>query len=160
LKVTVRARLAVKLFMVHTVNPGPEVESQPADQPPNVPLGAAVNITMVPLGKLVLQLVAQLRPAGELVTVPVPVPAKVTVRIGPEPVKHVTFAVMEPVTIAPDEDRPPLLLFVVFVAETRVFPQKSPVAVIRPVEVTVTICGVFEVQTTWSVMSLVTGGWI
>jgi hypothetical protein len=106
-----------------------------------------------------LQLFVQLRPAGELVTVPVPVPAKFTARIGPE-AKHTTFAVMLAVTIAPEDDRPPLLLFVFTVAETRVFPQASPVAVISPVELTLTTCGVFEVQMTWFVMSLVTGGWI
>ena len=37
-------------------------------------------------------------------------------------------------------------------------PQESPVALIRPVELTVTMSGVFEPQVTWSVMSLVTGG--
>jgi hypothetical protein len=158
LKVTVRARFAVKLFMVQTVNPGPDIESQPEDQPPNVPLATAVNVTMVPPAKLELQVVVQLRPAGELVTVPLPVPAKFTVRTGP--VEQTTLAVMLLVTMAPDDDSPPLLLFVFTVAEMRVFPQAAPVAVIRPVEFTVTICGVFEVQITWFVMSLVTGGWI
>ena len=43
-------------------------------------------------------------------------------------------------------------------AETSVLPQEPPVAVIVPVESTVTICGVFEFQVTWLVMSLVTGG--
>ena len=62
----------------------PDVESQP-DQPPNVdPLGVAVNVT-VPLVKCALHVVAQLRPEGELVTVPEPAPAKFTVRVGPEP---------------------------------------------------------------------------
>jgi hypothetical protein len=144
--------------MVQTVDPEPEVESQPV-QPPNVPLGTAVNVTMVPLANPALQLLMQISPAGELVTVPLPRPAKFTARIG-EPLKHVTFAVMVPVTIAPDEDKPPLLVFVFTVAEIRVPPQARPVAVIRPVVFTVTICGVFEAQITWLVMSLVTGGWI
>jgi hypothetical protein len=108
--------------MVQTVNPEPEVESQPF-QPPKVPLGTAVNVTIVPLANAALQLLMQLSPAGELVTVPLPGPGKFTARIGAEPVKHVTFAVMVPVTMAPDEDSPPLLLFVFTVAEIRVPPQ-------------------------------------
>ena len=129
----------------------------PPDQPANVePTGVAVRVTEVPLGKLALQLpaeLAQLSPTGELATVPVPVPAKSTVRIGPPPpppvpVKQTTFAVIVPVTIAPDEDRPPTLLFVVTVAETSEPPQKKPVAVNRPVELTVNICVSFEAQVT------------
>jgi hypothetical protein len=49
---------------------------------------------------------------------------------------------------------------VVTVAEIIVPPQDTPVAVISPVEFTVTICGVFELHVTWFVMSLVTGGWM
>jgi len=74
------------------------------------------------------------------------------------PVKQTTFAVIVPVTTAPDEDMPPALLFVVTVAEIMEPPQALPVTVIRPVASTVTICGVFEVHVTWLVMSLVTGG--
>src|SRR5207245_3580176 len=61
--------------------PGPE---QP---PPLQPLkvepaaGAAVSVTAVPLVKLAAQVAPQLMPAGELVTVPLPVPAGVTVRV-------------------------------------------------------------------------------
>ena len=67
---------------------------------------------------------------------------------------------MYPVTIAPDEDTPLPSLFVVAVADTKVPPQAWPVADNRPPELTVNICGVFEVQVTWLVMSLVTGGWM
>jgi hypothetical protein len=126
------------------------------------PFGVAVNVTAVPLVKVPLQVLAHPSPEGELVTIPEPVPAKFTVRFGdpPPPValKHFTFAVMKPVTIAPDEDIFPMLWFVVMVAEIRVLPQERPVAVARPVELTVTMSGVFEVQVTWAVMSLVTGG--
>ena len=86
--------------------------------------------------------------------------ATVTAGLGPWPVKQMTLAVILPVTIAPEEDRSPILLFVVMVAETRAFPHARPVAVNRPVELTVTISGVFEVQVTWVVMSFVTGGCI
>jgi hypothetical protein len=44
-----------------------------------LPAGAAVKVTMAPLVNDVEQTVPQLMPAGELVTVPVPVPALVTV---------------------------------------------------------------------------------
>ena len=55
---------------------------------------------MVPVGKVVVQLPAQLSPMGELVTVPLPVPGKLTDKVAevppppPEPVKHTTFPVM------------------------------------------------------------------
>jgi hypothetical protein len=75
-------------------------------------------------------------------------------------VKQTTFAVIDPVTMAPDEDSPPALLFVVTVAETREPPQAKPVAVSSPVELTENICVSFEAQVTLFVMSLVTGGWI
>jgi hypothetical protein len=108
----------------------------PPLHPPNeeVPTGVAVRVTGVPLAKLALHVpwvLAQLMPRGELVTVPEPLPAKLTVRIGdppPEPVlaKQTTFAVVDPVTMAPDEDGPPALLFVVTVAETREPHTRSP----------------------------------
>jgi hypothetical protein len=44
--------------------------------------GVAVNCTTVPLEKFALQVCPQLMPEGELVTVPVPVPARATVRGG------------------------------------------------------------------------------
>src|SRR5207245_6577693 len=59
----------------------------PAQPPPLQPVkvepaaGAAVRVTAVPLGKLAAQVAPQLMPAGELVTVPLPVPDGVTVRV-------------------------------------------------------------------------------
>ena len=140
----------------------------PPLHPPNgeLPTGVAVRVTGVPLAKLALHVpwvLAQLIPRGELVTVPEPLPAKLTVRIGdPEPVlvKQTTFAVMDPVTMAPDEDSPPALLFVVTVAETREPPHANPVAVSSPVELIENICASFDAHVTLLVMSLVTGGWI
>jgi hypothetical protein len=59
------------------------------------------------------------------------------------------LAVIFPVTTAPDEDiLLGALLFVVTVAKIRALPQASPVAVSRPFELTVTICGVFDCQVT------------
>lgn len=96
-----------------------------------------------------------------------PPPAKLSVRVGspvplppPELTKQTTLAVMDPVTFAPEEDTPDASAFVVTVAETSVLPQAAPVAVSRPVELTVNICGVLEAQVTWFVISLVTGGWM
>ena len=57
----------------------------PEQPPPVQPLkvepaaGAAVRVTAVPLVKLAAQVAPQVMPAGELVTVPLPVPAGVTV---------------------------------------------------------------------------------
>jgi hypothetical protein len=162
LKLTVTTRSAVKLLIIqvcpNTVSQFPLVQL-------TVKPGSAVapTLTAVPLAKLSLQLVAQLAPEGVKVTLPVPAPAKSTVSIGeppppPVPVKQTTFACIDPVTIAPDEVRPPSLLFVCTVAEMIVPPQEIPVALIRPVEFTTTMSGVFEPHVTWFVMSFVTGG--
>lgn len=55
----------------------------PPLHPTNVdPLAAAaLNVTDVPLGNSLLQSLPQLIPAGELVTVPLPVPVFETVRV-------------------------------------------------------------------------------
>ncbi len=132
--------LLVRLSMKHTV---PWVLSHPA-QFPKVPLvAAAVRVTEVPVGKLPEQLEPLLReqpsPAGELETVPAPAPDESIVTVGPVPVKQVTVAVIDPVTTAPDEDTPDPSELVVVSAVIRTFgPQTTPVAVISPVEFTVT----------------------
>ncbi len=72
--------------------------------------------------------------------------------------KQTTFAVMVPLTSAPEEEIPPALSLVVNVAEMILAPHASPVAVIIPVGLTLTIPGVFEDQVTWPVTSFVTGG--
>src|SRR5215472_9595603 len=88
-------------------------ESQPP-QLANVdkPVGVAVSITVVPAANCPMHDVGatqgRAKPAGELVTVPKPPPAKVTVRVGfevpPLPEKQITLPVMEPVTTAPPEE--------------------------------------------------------
>jgi len=157
LKVAVTVRLVVRVT-VHTT-PSGDTASHP-DQPPNDEplLGTAVIATVVPDAKPALHVPAQLRPAGELVTVPEPLPAKSTVRVSPE--KHTTLAVMYPVTRAPVDEIFPGLLFVVTVAEMRALPHARPAAVSTPVELIVAMSGVFEAQVTEFVISFVTGGWI
>lgn len=108
----------------------------------------------------------QLNPDGLLVTIPEPSIISVSAFVvlpppppPPEPEKQTTLAVIYPVMIAPEADRPWESLLVLAVAETNVLPHCSPVAVSKPVELTVNICGVFEDHVTWFVMSFVTGGW-
>jgi hypothetical protein len=56
---------------------------QAPDQPAKVEpaAGAAANVTAVPLAKVTLHVAPQLIPAGLLVTAPLPVPARVTVKV-------------------------------------------------------------------------------
>jgi hypothetical protein len=119
------------------------------DQPPNVDpdAGVAVSVTGVLTGKAWVTQgpgLEQLNPDGLLETVPEPLPVNVNVNAGfpaplPEPVKQVTFPVIYPVTIAPEDEMPPVLVFVFTVAETSVAPQASPVTVRSPEESTVII---------------------
>ena len=76
--------VAVTVVAAETVTVHVPVPEQP---PPLQPLkvepaaGAAVRVTAVPPVKLAEQVTPQLIPAGELVTVPLPVPAGVIVRV-------------------------------------------------------------------------------
>ncbi len=95
----VSARFAVSEAIVQ-IKPVPSTESHPP-HPPNVPVGAAVNVTGTPLvngamqGELVF---VQLKPAGLLVIEPMPVPGNVTEMVGPVvpplPEGQTTFPVM------------------------------------------------------------------
>src|SRR5207245_4124328 len=79
-----RLKVAVTVVAAETVTTHDPVPEQP---PPLQPLkvepaaGVAVSVTAVPLAKLAAHVAPQVIPAGELVTVPLPVPAGVTVRV-------------------------------------------------------------------------------
>src|SRR5207244_2717488 len=91
--------------------------SVPEQPPPLQPVkiepaaGAAVSVTALPLAKLAAQVAPQVMPAGELVTVPLPVPAGVTVRVKVWSVKvAVTVVAAETVTTHdPVPEQPPPL---------------------------------------------------
>jgi hypothetical protein len=158
LNVAVTARSVVKEVIMQV---SPVIVSHPV-QPVNVPVVVANRVTAVPELNVAVQFAVQTRPAGELVTVPVPFPANVIAMVGlvALPVSQTTLTVIVPETIAPCDEMPPSLLFLFTVAVTNPVPQSSPVAVKSPVELTVAIPGVFDTQVTWLVMSFVTGGWM
>ena len=69
--------VAVLTVTVHVPVPAQEAPLHPVNTDPDV--AAAVSVTLVPLMKLAEQVAPQLIPLGELVTVPEPAPALVTV---------------------------------------------------------------------------------
>src|SRR5687767_5816309 len=88
-------KVAVTAFgasMVTWQAPDPEhAPLQPAKVDPAA--GEAVRLTTVPAGKLALHVGPQSMPAGEEVTVPLPLPAFVTVRVWVPPPSWVKVAV-------------------------------------------------------------------
>src|SRR5881628_498365 len=79
-----RVKVAVTVVAAESVTThDPVPEHPPPLQPVKVEpaAGAAVSVTAVPLVKLAEQVAPQVIPAGELVTMPLPVPAGVTVRV-------------------------------------------------------------------------------
>jgi len=85
---TVSMRAGVKVAVTVVAAESVTVQAPVPEHPPPVqplkvepPAGAAVSVTAVPLVKLAAQVAPQSMPAGELVTVPLPVPAGVTVRV-------------------------------------------------------------------------------
>src|SRR5207244_4111949 len=103
-----RPKVAVTVVAAETVTvQAPVPEQPPPLQPVKVEPAAAlaVSVTPVPLGKLAEQVAPQLIPAGELVTVPLPVPALLTVsaKLGRLKVAE-TVTVQAPVPVQP----PPL----------------------------------------------------
>jgi hypothetical protein len=77
-------KVAVTLVFAVRVKVQVAVPLQAPDQPAKVEpeAGEAVRVTGVPLVKLALHVVPQLMPAGVLVTVPPPVPARATLSVG------------------------------------------------------------------------------
>lgn len=70
--------------------------------------GVAVSVTCVPLLKFALHVLGQLIPLGALTTLPVPVPASVTVSGKPDAVNVTVtfwFCVMENVHVDPPQSR-------------------------------------------------------
>ena len=139
------------------------------DQPPKakpVP-GVAVSVTLAPSPRFAVQVCGQLIPAGELVTVPVPRPAKVTVTPAAGSVKEaptVVFAFITTVQVpfpeqAPDQPLKVAPPFGVAVSTTlvpdgndalQVAPQLIPAGLL----VTVPFPFPAEVTVSW------TGGWL
>lgn len=70
---------AAVIVIAHVPVPEQEEDVQPAKAEPVA--GTAVKVMLVPLEKFAEQVAPQLIPAGELVTVPEPVPAGVMVRV-------------------------------------------------------------------------------
>ena len=107
-----RLKVAVTVVAAETVTvQAPVPEHPPPLQPVKVEPAAAVavRVTAVPLVKLAEQVAPQVMPAGELVTVPLPVPAGVTVRVKLCRVKvAVTVVAAETVTtLDPAPEQPP-----------------------------------------------------
>jgi hypothetical protein len=75
-------KVAVTAVLAEIVRAQLPAPVQAPDHPANVEpeAGVAVRVTIVPLLKVALHTLPQLIPLGLLVTVPVPVPAGVTVR--------------------------------------------------------------------------------
>src|SRR2546428_7881907 len=73
--------------------------------------GAAVSLTPVPLVKLAAQVAPQVIPPGELVTVPLPVPALLTVsaKLGRLNVAVTVVAALKVTVQAPVPEQPPPL---------------------------------------------------
>ena len=107
-------KVAVTVVAAESVTTQVPVPEQP---PPLQPVkvepaaGVAVNVTAVPLAKLAEQVAPQLIPTGALVTVPLPVPALLTVSVNVWSVNvAVTVVAAESVTVqAPVPEHPPPL---------------------------------------------------
>ena len=78
---TLKVAVAVKLLFIVTVHADVPLQAplQPAKYAPFA--GTAVSFTTLPDAKEAVQVPGQLIPAGLLVTVPVPVPARLTLKL-------------------------------------------------------------------------------
>ena len=106
--------MAVTVVAAESVTVQGPVPEQPLPlQPPKVEpaAGAAVSVTAVPLAKLAEQVAPQVMPAGELVTVPLPLPALLTVsaKLGRLKVAVTVVAAETVTTQVPVPEHPPPL---------------------------------------------------
>src|SRR6266567_7609513 len=117
--VTVSAKVGTSKVAVTAVAPeivtvqAPAPEQPPPLQPPKIDpeSGMAVSVTAVPLVKFVVQFAPHAIPAGVLVTVPLPVPALVTVRanVGTSKVAMTVVVAFKVTVQAPVPVQPPPL---------------------------------------------------
>ena len=121
--------------------------------------GVAVRTIGLPAGKVALQVeLTQSIPAGELITMPLPVICTVRVALVPKP-GHPGVAALSTVTVAkaitvfPPGPVPRFSL-----AEIWTVPQPVPLGAATPVLLMVATCWVLDCQVTWSVIGLVAGG--
>ena len=107
-------KVAVTVVAAETVTTHVPVPEQP---PPLQPLkvaptaGVAVSVTAVPLAKLAVHVTPQLIPTGALVTVPLPVPALLTVsaKVGRAKVAVTVVAALRVTVQVPVPEHPPPL---------------------------------------------------
>src|SRR5205809_721607 len=109
-----RLKVAVTVVAAETeTTHDPVPEHPPPLQPPKVEpaAGVAVSVTAVPLVKLAAQVAPQVMPAGELVTVPLPVPTSLTVsaKVGRLKVAVTVVAAETETTHDPVPEHPPPL---------------------------------------------------
>src|SRR5207247_6584939 len=109
-----RVKVAVTVVAAETVTKHEPVPEQPPPLPPvqvEPPAGRAVSVTAVPLVKLAEQVAPQVIPAGELVTVPLPVPALLTVsaKVGRAKVAVTVVAALRVTVQVPVPEHPPPL---------------------------------------------------
>src|SRR5438552_3293046 len=99
--------------------------------------GAAVSVTAVPLVKLAEQVAPQVIPAGELVTVPLPVPAGVTVSVTAVPLVKLAEQVAPQVIPAGELVTVPLPVPAGVTVRVKVWSAKVAVTVVAALRVTV-----------------------
>jgi len=103
-------KVAVTELAALNVRAQAEVPVQAPDHPVKLLLedAVSVSVTCVPGAKLALHVPGQLMPAGELLTVPLPVPARVTATTSPVVKFAVTFSAPVTVNLQVVPVQPPL----------------------------------------------------
>src|SRR5438552_12677995 len=153
-----RRKVAVTVVAAETeTTHDPVPEHPPPLQPVKVDpaAGVAVSVTAVPLAKLAVQVAPHVMPAGELVTVPLPVPTSLTVsakvgrlKVAVTVVAAETETTHDPVPEHPPPLQPPKVEPAAGLAEndtavrraklaTKVAPQVMPARALAPVPRTV-----------------------